>query len=83
MEPELLKEFFHMSATDIGGSMRAVRELSGLTQTQVAKLAGVSCAAISNYESGKRKVSVDFLAQWAEALTLNLSIAVSIRRLVP
>ena len=36
-------------------NLRTMRKHRGLTQEQLAKLAGISCSAIINYENGRRK----------------------------
>ncbi|OGT89037.1 MAG: XRE family transcriptional regulator [Gammaproteobacteria bacterium RIFOXYA12_FULL_61_12] len=52
--------------------VRVWREYRGLTAARLAELAGVTPAAISQIESGKRGLSVDLLKKLAEALRLDL-----------
>lgn len=44
------------------------RRLRGLTQQELARLVGVGRAAISHYESGRRKPDVEMALRLAEAL---------------
>ena len=52
----------------IGAALTAVRVQRGLTQTEVARLAGVSASAISQAERGQRGLSVDTLVRLASNL---------------
>lgn len=52
--------------TAIAGRLLAARRHSGLSQGQVAKLLGLHRPAISEIESGKRRVSAEELTRLAE-----------------
>lgn len=48
--------------------LRAAREKRGLTQSELAKRAGLQMSAISHFETGTRKPSFDNLRRVADAL---------------
>ncbi len=48
--------------------LKAVRELRGLSQTQLAEKAGLPASSVSHFEAGARKPSFDNLKRLAEAL---------------
>jgi transcriptional regulator with XRE-family HTH domain len=52
--------------------IRMARRQAGLTQTELAKRAGTSQAAVSAYESGRRSPSVDTLVRILTATGLEL-----------
>lgn len=52
-------------AVEIGQRLRSSREYLGLSQEEAASYMGVSRPAISNVESGKRKVSAEELRRFA------------------
>ena len=52
--------------------VRVWREYRGLTATDLAKACGVTAAAISQIESGKRKSSVTLLKKIARTLNVDL-----------
>lgn len=52
----------------VGENVRARRELLGISQSEVARLVGVTPAFISQLESGKSSPSLDSVAAIAEAL---------------
>ncbi len=54
----------------VGASIREWRQRRGMSQHQVAVLAGVSQAALSNYELGKRGISLSAFLGVAEALDI-------------
>lgn len=56
----------------VSEGIRRLRTARGLTQTQVAALAGVTPAAISQVESGRRGLSLESLLTLAEALGTGL-----------
>lgn len=45
------------------------RKELGIGQSELAKAAGLTCAALSNYESGKREPKIHVLAVLAEKLS--------------
>lgn len=49
----------------VGGNLKKIRELSGFTQDQVAKLIGLERSTYSNYEGGTREVPFDVLEKVA------------------
>ena len=57
--------------------LRVWREFRGLSSTQLATACGVSAAAISQLESGKRRPSVTLLKKLATALHVDLEQLVS------
>jgi len=52
----------------VGQRVRAVRELRGLTQTDLAKATGVTCQQIQKYERGTNRVSASRLMLISHAL---------------
>jgi transcriptional regulator with XRE-family HTH domain len=52
--------------------IRMARRQAGLTQTELAELAGTSQAAVSAYESGRRSPSVDTLVRILAATGMEL-----------
>lgn len=52
------------------------REYRGLSQTQLAKKAGISVPYLSQLESGKRKGTIESLSSIAKALNLSLELIV-------
>ena len=48
--------------------IKTIRLLLGLTQTEVAKKAGISQACLSNVERGNREVTVSTLCRISEAM---------------
>lgn len=51
-----------------GGMVRSIRETDELTQEEVAIKVGVSKQHVSDIENGRRKVSIERAARWAQAL---------------
>lgn len=45
----------------IGNNLKKIRELSGLTQEQVARSIGIERSTYSNYEGGTREIPYDAL----------------------
>lgn len=62
-----------------GGSMRAARLAANLNLTQLARLTGISQAALSLIETGKRDPRLTTLNRIAEALRVPLSSLVDPR----
>jgi transcriptional regulator with XRE-family HTH domain len=56
----------------VGAGLRRVRQARNLTQTQLAALAGVSPAAISQTESGRRGLSLDTLVPLCDRLGIGV-----------
>jgi len=57
--------------TEIGKRIKELRTRTGLSQQRLAELMGVSRPAISQMESGGRKVSADELARLADVLNVS------------
>ncbi|NUM53516.1 MAG: helix-turn-helix transcriptional regulator [Candidatus Hydrogenedentes bacterium] len=53
--------------------LRLAREQAGLSQGQVAKILGLQRPSISEIEAGRRKVSVDELAQFSTIYDVSVS----------
>lgn len=73
---------------DLGGALRTLRELAGLSQRDLARISGVSQGAVSRFEAGRRraipahvmlKVTVALARQPA---TLRQPLAQAVRRLL-
>ena len=60
----------------VGVALRRRRELLGMTQADLARRAGISQSAISNYEAGRRDVPLTM------ALVLCNRLRLSVARLV-
>ncbi|MES2672413.1 MAG: helix-turn-helix transcriptional regulator [Pseudomonadota bacterium] len=58
-------------ASDFPSRLKATRELRGLTQGGLSKLAGLPATTISHFESDSRKPSFDNLRRLAKALTVS------------
>ncbi len=56
-----------------GRKLKNIREISGMTQEDIAKKANVTKEYVSMIESGKRLPSVDVLAKLADIFHLNIS----------
>jgi transcriptional regulator with XRE-family HTH domain len=59
--------------TTLAERLRLARDLSGLSQGQVAKMLGLTRPAISEAEAGRRKVSAEELAQLSEIYAVSIS----------
>jgi transcriptional regulator with XRE-family HTH domain len=57
----------------VGRAIRALREARGLTQEQLADLAGVHRTYVGSVERGERNVTVETLSRFAEALEVRPS----------
>lgn len=53
-------------------NLRYIREREGLTQAELSEKTGISQAALSNYENGKDRPSVDSCAKLAKALGVSI-----------
>ena len=56
----------------VAEGLRRIRRERGLTQTQIARLAGVTPAAISQVESGRRSLSLDSIVPLCEGLDVSV-----------
>lgn len=52
--------------------VKRIRENAGITQSNLARLIGVSQEALSRYETGKRKIPVDVAIKIAKELNTNV-----------
>jgi transcriptional regulator with XRE-family HTH domain len=59
---------------DTGAVIRRAREEAGLSQSELAQRAGTSQAAISVYESGRKKPSVETLSRILTAAGARLAV---------
>ena len=57
----------------LAARLRSAREMAGLSQGQVAKLLGLHRPSVSEIEAGRRKVSAEELARFAEMYRVDLS----------
>ncbi len=64
----------------LGEGLRQLRRERGLSQAELAQLAGVSPSAISQAESGHRGLALDTLLTLTEALGASLDDLLSVRR---
>ncbi len=58
---------------EIGNRLRMARELSGLSQAQVAKILSLHRPSVSEIEAGRRKVSAEELQKLAEIYDVKIS----------
>jgi len=61
--------------SDLSHRLREAREEAGLTQDQLADLAGISTRPIYIFESGKGSIRLDTYLKLLDALGLELSVA--------
>ena len=69
-----LKQYFNKGGDllDFKFNLRYIREREGFTQSELAEKVGISQAALSNYENGKDRPSVDVCAKMAKALKVSI-----------
>jgi transcriptional regulator with XRE-family HTH domain len=58
----------------IGSNLQIIRAIKGLTQNDIAIMAGCSRVSIANIETGKQKVTIDTLTDIAIALDVPINI---------
>lgn len=56
----------------IGSNIRMVRKATGISQTELANRVGSDKSAISRYENGRQKLSLETLMRVADALDVDL-----------
>lgn len=56
---------------EIGQKVRDARVAAGMSQTELAKVAGITNQFVCQIEAGKKGVSVETLAKLAKALKVN------------
>jgi len=71
-EEELIPEEVVYALLDGKNPIKVWREYRGLSQSQLAKAAGISVAYLSQLETGKRKGSTEVLIVIAKVLELSL-----------
>ena len=59
-----------IDTSDVGANIRAVRRQRGLTQEELAQMAGLSTMSIRRYERGERIVTDETVMKIAEALNI-------------
>ncbi len=53
-------------------SLRALREMRGLTQGELGKRAGIAAASVSHFETGQRVPSLDSIVKLSDALEVSV-----------
>ena len=53
-------------------NLRELRELRGLTQSELGRLAGIAPGSVSHFETGQRVPSVESLVKLADALSVSV-----------
>lgn len=61
-----------VSRRTVGGWLREKRQRVQLSQTEVARDAGITQGSLSNYETGKREVSIETLLRLSTAVAADL-----------
>ena len=69
-----MKEWEGMEQKNIGGNLKRIREAKGLTQSQMADLAGISGIAYRNIKNGTSKSKVSTLQNIASGVDVNFKI---------
>lgn len=67
------------TASSASTIIRRARELSGLTQAELARRSGIAAPTISAYETGTRDPSVTNLLRILDAARLDLALQESVR----
>lgn len=68
------KRFFVMTSVQIGILVRNVRKKSGLTQLQLADLAGIGKTAVFDLEKGKATIELKTLLAVLQILNIKISL---------
>ena len=63
--------FIMTEKKDFGSRMRFVREMRGLTQTEISAATNIDQAAICHYEAGRRCPSIENLRAIAKSLMVS------------
>ena len=69
----MTKRNVNSNRAEMGSRLRLAREMSGLSQAQVAKMLSLHRPSISEMEAGRRKVSSEELCKLAEIYDVKLS----------
>ena len=59
--------------SDIAKNIKKYRKANGMTQKDLAKMVGVSIAAVSNWETGSNSIDIDSLFKVCSALDVPIS----------
>ena len=62
-----------MTHAEVGKRIRELRQKKGMLQEELARRAGLSPSALSNFEQGRRRTSLD----WLEKISMSLGVSVS------
>lgn len=74
LSTELPEHNPHTFRSEIGESIRKIRESRGLTQEQLGENMNISRSTISKIESGKFNLSIDYLFKFALSLSFEIKI---------
>lgn len=58
---------------EVGQRIRTLRQKKGMLQEELARKAGLSPSALSNFEQGRRRTSLDWLRKIGKALGVPMS----------
>jgi transcriptional regulator with XRE-family HTH domain len=58
---------------EVGQRIRTLRQKKGMLQEELARKAGLSPSALSNFEQGRRRTSLDWLRKISKALGVPMS----------
>ena len=58
---------------EVGQRIRELRQKKGMLQEELARKAGLSPSALSNFEQGRRRTSLDWLKKIGKALDVSVS----------
>ncbi len=72
-EESMSKKDANLDRVRIGSRLRMAREMSGLSQAQVAKMLSLHRPSVSEMEAGRRKVSAEELCKLAEIYDVKLT----------
>ena len=61
-------------ASELGSKVRAIRLKRGLTQKQLAELAGMTQSAVARFEAGGTTPTLAVLSRLAQALGMSLTV---------
>ena len=65
-----LQEKMHQ---EVGRRIRELRQKKGLLQEELARKAGLSASALSNFEQGRRRISLEWLRKLSKVLGVTVS----------
>ena len=58
---------------EVGRRIRELRQKKGLLQEELARKAGLSASALSNFEQGRRRISLEWLRKISKVLGVTVS----------